>query len=201
MTAPYNPKWSKCEGISCSSFHVKEFGIIVDKKVFSLYNPIKSLGKSLAHLVVGVGTRHSHQILFTENKNIFVVTGSTISCRNDNYRCHNVSNKMGVTMKFQKYLIIFAQEILLCNWYYDLSVFRPFGVLTLRCSVSWWSVFWPETWLEGPKQVLNNRWASFLWGFTPPPPHPNLPPTPPTPTPTPTPKCRIYASMNRVRTG
>ena len=45
-----------CEGISCSSFHVKEFDVVVYKKVFYLYNHIKSLAilypKSLANLVV-----------------------------------------------------------------------------------------------------------------------------------------------------
>ena len=30
-----------CEGISCSSFYIKEFDAIVHKKVFFLYNPIK----------------------------------------------------------------------------------------------------------------------------------------------------------------
>ena len=54
-----------CERISCSSFYVNEFDVI---KTFSLYNPIKFLAilypKSLANLLVEVGTRHSHQILF-----------------------------------------------------------------------------------------------------------------------------------------
>ena len=55
-----------CDRISCSSFYIKEFGVIVHKKVFSLYNPIILLAihpKSLVNLVVEVGTRHSHQIL------------------------------------------------------------------------------------------------------------------------------------------
>ena len=58
-----------CEGIWCSSFYVKEFDVIVYKKVFSLYNPIKFLAilypKSLANLVVEVGIRQSQQILLT----------------------------------------------------------------------------------------------------------------------------------------
>ena len=56
-----------CDGISCSLFYVKEFDVIVHKKVFSLYEPIKFLAilypKSLANLVVEVGTGYSHQIL------------------------------------------------------------------------------------------------------------------------------------------
>ena len=48
------------KGISCLSFYVKEFDVIVHKKVFSLYNPIKFLAilypKSLANLVDEVGT-------------------------------------------------------------------------------------------------------------------------------------------------
>ena len=49
-----------CKGKSCSSFYVKEFDVIVHKKVFSLYDPIKFLAilypKSLANLVVEVET-------------------------------------------------------------------------------------------------------------------------------------------------
>ena len=56
-----------CEGTWCSSFYVKEFDVIVHK-IISLYNPIDFFAilypKSLANLVVAVGTRHSHQILF-----------------------------------------------------------------------------------------------------------------------------------------
>ena len=56
-----------CEGISCPSLYVKEFNVIVHKHVLSLYNPIKFLvilyPKSLANMVVEVGTRHCHQIL------------------------------------------------------------------------------------------------------------------------------------------
>ena len=55
-----------CEGISCSSFYVKEFDVIVHEK----YNPIKFLAilypKSLANLVVEMGTRHSRQILLDQ---------------------------------------------------------------------------------------------------------------------------------------
>ena len=55
-----------CEGMSCSSFNVEEFDIIVHKKVFSLYSPIKFLAilypKSLANLVVNVWARHFRQI-------------------------------------------------------------------------------------------------------------------------------------------
>ena len=53
-----------CEEISCSSFYAKEFDVIV--QVFSLYGPIKFFAilypKSLANLVVEVGTRHNNQI-------------------------------------------------------------------------------------------------------------------------------------------
>ena len=67
-----------CEGISCSSFYVKHFDAIVHKKVVSLYNPIKFLvilyPKSLANLVVDVGTRHIHQIELTSNfENEFIM--------------------------------------------------------------------------------------------------------------------------------
>ena len=51
------------EGISCSSFYVKEFDVIVHK----MHRFIKFLAilysKSLANLVVQAGTRHSHRIL------------------------------------------------------------------------------------------------------------------------------------------
>ena len=50
-----------CEAISCSSSYVREFDVIVHKKVFSFYNLIKFLVilyiKSLANLVVEVGTK------------------------------------------------------------------------------------------------------------------------------------------------
>ena len=53
-------------GISCSMFYVMEFDVIVHKKVFFLYKPIKFLAtlypKSLTNLVVEVGNRHGHQI-------------------------------------------------------------------------------------------------------------------------------------------
>ena len=55
-----------CEGISCSSFSVKELDVIVHKKYFliKLYSFLAILyTTSLANLVVEVGTRHSHQIL------------------------------------------------------------------------------------------------------------------------------------------
>ena len=56
-----------CEGMSCSSFYGKEFDVIILKKVFFLYNPIKFLGirypKSPANLVVEVGIWYNHQIL------------------------------------------------------------------------------------------------------------------------------------------
>ena len=55
------------ERISCSSFYDKEFGVIVLKNMFPYLTPIKFLAimypKSLANLVVEVGTRHSHQTL------------------------------------------------------------------------------------------------------------------------------------------
>ena len=64
-----------CVAISCSSFYVKEFDVIVHKSIF-LYNPIKFLAilypKSLANLVVEVGTRHNHQILFSLAVNSFI---------------------------------------------------------------------------------------------------------------------------------
>ena len=56
-----------CEWISCSSFYVKEFDVIVHKKYFSLYNPIRFLAivypKSLANWVIKVGTGYSPQNL------------------------------------------------------------------------------------------------------------------------------------------
>ena len=60
-----------CEGISCSSFYVKEFDFIVHKKYFPCISLLNSAIKfailyltAVANLVVEVGTRHSHQILF-----------------------------------------------------------------------------------------------------------------------------------------
>ena len=43
-TEAYNPKMilQICEGISCSSFSVKELDVIVHK-IFSVYNPIELL--------------------------------------------------------------------------------------------------------------------------------------------------------------
>ena len=62
-----------CEGISCSSFSVKELDVIVHKNYF-LYNHIHLLAilypTSLANLVAEVGTRHSHQILLIVNNDI-----------------------------------------------------------------------------------------------------------------------------------
>ena len=56
-----------CDGILCSSFYVKEFDVIVHKKFFPCYFPIKFLAilypKSLANLAVEVRTRHGHQFL------------------------------------------------------------------------------------------------------------------------------------------
>ena len=56
-----------CEGISCSSFSVKELDVIVHKRYFHCMT-LSNVGHSryptsLANLVVEVGTRHSHQIL------------------------------------------------------------------------------------------------------------------------------------------
>ena len=55
-----------CEGISCSSFSVKELDVIVHK-IISLYNHMHFLAilypTSPANLVAEVGTRHCHQIL------------------------------------------------------------------------------------------------------------------------------------------
>ena len=72
ITEICNPEWSLIfVGISCSSFDVKEFDVIVHKRYF-LYinNPSEHLAilypKSLANLVVEVGTRHSHQILLDQ---------------------------------------------------------------------------------------------------------------------------------------
>ena len=57
-----------CEGISWASFSVKELDVIVHKKTISLKNPIEFLATlyptSQAKMVVGVRTRHNHQILF-----------------------------------------------------------------------------------------------------------------------------------------
>ena len=50
-----------CERISCSPFYVKEFDIIVHKKYFPYITILYP--KSLANLVVEVGTRHTHQTL------------------------------------------------------------------------------------------------------------------------------------------
>ena len=58
-----------CEGISCSSFFVKELDVIVQKHYFliHMYHHINFLAilypTSLANLVTEVGTWHSHQIL------------------------------------------------------------------------------------------------------------------------------------------
>ena len=65
-----------CDEILSSSFYVNEFDVTVHKKKYSLYNPIKFLAllypKSIANLVVEVGTRHNHQILFTLGKLILI---------------------------------------------------------------------------------------------------------------------------------
>ena len=60
-----------CEGISCSSFYVKEFDVIVHKKYFPCITLLNSAINfailyltALANLEVKVETRHSHQILF-----------------------------------------------------------------------------------------------------------------------------------------
>ena len=57
ITEACNPKmvFKICEGISCSSFYVKEFDVIVHKKYF----PCITLSN------FEVGTRHSHQTLLS----------------------------------------------------------------------------------------------------------------------------------------
>ena len=59
------------EGISCSSFSVKELDVIAHKNHFPCMTPLNS-GHSvptwLANLVDEVGTRHSHQILLQISK-------------------------------------------------------------------------------------------------------------------------------------
>ena len=60
-----------CEGISCSSFSVKELDVIVHKKYFPYilcYILAILYPTSLANLVVEVGTRHCHQTLLMGNK-------------------------------------------------------------------------------------------------------------------------------------
>ena len=56
--------------MSCSSFYLKEFDVIVQKIFFSLYNPFKVVAilypKSLGNLVPRVGTRHGHQSLLRQ---------------------------------------------------------------------------------------------------------------------------------------
>ena len=55
-----------CEEISCSSFCDKELDVIIHKKEYILFNPIKILAilypKSLAYLKVEMGARQSHLI-------------------------------------------------------------------------------------------------------------------------------------------
>ena len=56
-----------CEGISCSSSYVKGLDAIVHKNNFpciTILNLVILYPTSLANLVVEVGTRHSHRILF-----------------------------------------------------------------------------------------------------------------------------------------
>ena len=56
-----------CKGISCFSFYVKEFNVAVHKNNFPHTTQLFFFAilhhKSLANLVVEVGTSHSHQIL------------------------------------------------------------------------------------------------------------------------------------------
>ena len=60
-----------CEGISHSLFSVKELDVIVHKKYFPGIT-LLDFGHSVPHitneLVVEVGTRHSHQILFSKDQ-------------------------------------------------------------------------------------------------------------------------------------
>ena len=58
-----------CEGILCSSFYIKEFDVIVHKMYLyciTLLHFWWLYPNSPANLVVEVGTRHIHQILFTD---------------------------------------------------------------------------------------------------------------------------------------
>ena len=86
ITEACNPKmvFKICEGISCSSFFVKELDVIAHKNYFPCIT-ILNFGilypTSLANLVVEVGTRHSHQILlvsrvtFTQEVELTAVPG------------------------------------------------------------------------------------------------------------------------------
>ena len=67
-----------CEGISCSSFSVKELDVIVHKKYFP-YITMFHFGHSLANLVVEVGTRHCHQtLLIVGDYKLLVVFAYTV---------------------------------------------------------------------------------------------------------------------------
>ena len=58
--------FKNCEGISYSSFSVKELDVIVHENYFpciTMLNFDHSAPTSLANLVVEVGTRHTHQML------------------------------------------------------------------------------------------------------------------------------------------
>ena len=62
-----------CEGISCSSFYVKELDLIIRENYFLCITLVK-LGHSVPHITGEpdgcVGTRHSHQILSVKSTQI-----------------------------------------------------------------------------------------------------------------------------------
>ena len=115
-----------CEGISCSSFYVKEFDVIDHKTYFFLYNHIEVLAilylKSLANLVVEVGTMHSQQILFA-----------------------TLSIKLGFICEGQAWWVCYMMVKIIVGEYMDkfkwceiLQSFEPWSCFVNSQMHSWW---------------------------------------------------------------
>ena len=107
-----------CEGISCSSFCVKEFAVIVHKKTFSLYNPIKISAilypKSSGNLLVEVGTRHSHSTLleiYSHGKDVLVSFLSS-------YHIWESSVALSSVMGNWSYIMVSNAETVSIWWHY-----------------------------------------------------------------------------------
>ena len=134
-----------CEGIWCSSFYVKEFGVIVHKNYF-LVKPYWYFchsvppATSLANLVLEVGTRYSHQILLNGNQyrygSVLQLPSYTVQCRYNAVQynmifhtpLHWLMQNINQTLNSQKILHIsrphgWAMECLLWGFGRKLTVF------------------------------------------------------------------------------
>ena len=88
-----------CEEILCSSCCVKQFDVIIQKKLFSLYNPIKF------RPFCTLATRHSHQILLTNTTIFWLRHESCILVRNENRRPFTHGYNTSISVDAVEYMV------------------------------------------------------------------------------------------------